>query len=271
MELNITAIRQNLKRIKVLYTDVDGTFVNNGCLFRNRHHYSINNAQALYQLLTAGVDIVMTSGREKEKLKETARLLGFKNYIANLGMQIVYNLGEKIIQNYGGNFKSPQEVKQWIQSTGVAEALLQQFSGKIEFYHPWSDVLQTHLLFIGELPYQQVSRWMEQHFPLLRIIDNGEVPPYRKFRHPHTFHVLPRSIGKRQAIEIDKRERHLSRTELIGIGDSLEDVSIAPEVGVFFLLDPTVPARGDNIVNIPNEDGEGFSRVVQFLKTHHLF
>ncbi len=270
MEFNVTEIRKRLTKVTVLYTDVDGTFVNDGCLFRNRRGYSLRNAEAIYRLLEADVDVVMTSGREKEKLKETARLLGFRNYIANLGMQIVYNLGEKVILNYGGNFKSPAEIKNWIQSTGVAEALLQQFSGKIDFYHPWSDILQTHLLFIGELPYREVTRWMATHYPSLRIIDNGEVPPYGKFSQPHTYHVLPHQIGKRSAVKIDKQERSLPREQLVGIGDSLEDVSIAPEVGVFFLLDPSVPSQEDNVIYLPNEDGEAFSRIVHFLKENQL-
>ena len=84
----------NLDKVKVIYTDVDGTFVHNGCLFCMRNGYTLQNARAIFKLLEAGIDVVMTSGREKEKLKDTARLLGFQNYIANLGIEIVYNQGE---------------------------------------------------------------------------------------------------------------------------------------------------------------------------------
>jgi HAD superfamily hydrolase (TIGR01484 family) len=256
----------NLKELKVIYSDVDGTFVTDGCLFRNKKGYSLKKAQAIYYLLTAGVDIVMTSGREKEKLKETARLLGFQNYIANLGIEIVYNRGEKVIHNYGMNVVDGENLKNLILETGVAQFLFDNFPGKIRFYKPWSDILRTHLLFIGELEYDQATALIYKYFPQLRIIDNGSVPPYQQFLHPHAYHVVPKEVGKKAAVQIDKKERKLNNDNLIAIGDSLEDLSLAEEVAIFFLLDKKIPVKYSNVIRLDNSDGEGFSRMAHSLR-----
>ncbi|GAB4366064.1 MAG: hypothetical protein Kow0042_05720 [Calditrichia bacterium] len=270
MTTDLKKIHNRLEKIKVIYTDVDGTFVTDGCLFRNTTGYTLRNAQAIFTLLQHGVDVVMTSGREREKLKDTARILGFQNYIANLGIEIVYNQGEKVVTNFGIAVSNHQELKDYIRNTGVIQAIFKRFPGKIKYYTPWSDSLRTHHLLIGELNYPEVSEWLSAEFEELRIIDNGAVPPGHGFSSPHAYHILPRNVGKRAAVALDKRERNLRTENLIGIGDSMEDVTIAGEVGIFFLLDDEVPAREDNVIRIENRDGEGFSRIVDLIKTAKL-
>ena len=50
----------------------------------------------------------------------------------------------------------------------------------------------------------------------------------------------------------------------------MEDVSIADEVAVFFLLDPTVVTHRENVIYINNDDSGGFHRIVSFLKKQNL-
>lgn len=256
---------QNLNKVSVIYTDVDGTLVTNGCLFCNRDGFTMRNAQAVYQLLSAGVDVVMTSGREKEKLKDTARLLGFQNYIANLGIELVYNQGEKVITDFGVDVPDQQSLKNWIKNSGVIETLFDNFPEQITFYEPWADILRTHYLMIGELSNPELDQLFNEKFPDLRIIDNGEVSPYKQFSKPHTYHILPKSVGKKSAIQTDKRERKLDTNNLIAIGDSLEDMTMADEVAIFFLLDDHLPIHQSNIIRVSNSRGEGFSQIVDFL------
>jgi len=252
--------------VQVIYTDVDGTFVTDGCLFRHHDGYTLNNAHAIYTLLTEEVDVVMISGREKEKLKETARILGFNNYIANLGIEIVYNQGEKVITNFGVEVPDQNSLKKWIEQSGVVNALFKKYPGKVAYYQPWSEILRTHPLLIGELDNADVQKFVAGNFPALRIIDNGRVAPHEQFERPHAYHIVPVKVGKRAAVKIDRAERGLQSQNLIGIGDSMEDVSLADQVAVFFLLDETVPAKLDNVILVNNSDGEGFSRIVNFLK-----
>jgi HAD superfamily hydrolase (TIGR01484 family) len=261
---------QNLERVSVIYTDVDGTLVTNGCLFCNNEGFTMRNAEAVYQLLSAGVDVVMTSGREKEKLKDTARLLGFQNYIANLGIELVYNQGEKVITDFGIDVPDQQSLKNWIKNSGVIDTLIDSFPGKITFYEPWADILQTHYLMIGELPRAQLDLIFAEKFPELRIIDNGEVSPYEQFSKPHTYHILPKSVGKKSAIQTDKKVRKLNTKNLIGIGDSLEDMSMSDEVAIFFLLDDHLPIHQSNIIRVSNSQGKGFSQVVEFFAENGL-
>jgi len=260
----IPEVKNKLKNVRIIYTDVDGTFVTGGCLFRNRRGYTLKNATAIYHLLTAGVDVVMTSGREKEKLKETARILGFRNYIANLGIEIVYNQGEKVITYFGADVTDHHSLKIWIEKTGVVQALLNRYPNKVRYYTPWSDVLRTHHLLIGELDFTEVQ------YPELRIIDNGSVPQEHDYSAPHAYHIVPKKVGKKTAVQIDKKERGLKTENLIGIGDSMEDVTIADEVAVFFLLDSNVKTDKTNVIYVPNEDGEGFSRIVDLLMKEKL-
>jgi len=268
--MDMTDIGKQLKKIKIIYTDVDNTFVVSGCLFKNRKGYTLDNAAAIYDLLSAGVDIVMNSGRDKNKLKETARLLGFKNYIANMGMEIVYNHGEKIVSNYGIDVDNPQSLKAWIEDTGIIESLFSRFKRQVRYYTPWSDHLKTHPLLVGELNFTEIKAWVEKSFPVLRVVDNGPVPPENDFKSPHAYHIVPKDVGKKKAIQIDKKVRNLKRENILGIGDSLEDMTMADEVGVYFALDDNIIAHRKNIIYVRNEDGYGFRRIVHHLKINSL-
>ncbi|MFZ0389753.1 MAG: HAD-IIB family hydrolase [Calditrichia bacterium] len=270
MGLEAGEIIKRLEKTTVIYTDVDGTFVSEGGLFKNRHGYTLNNARAIQLLLEKGVDVVMTSGREKETMHSTARLLGFQNYIANLGIEIVYDQGKRVISNFGAEVETQAGLKSWIEESGVVKAIFKEFPGKSRYYLPWSEGLRTHHLLIGELEFEKVQKLVDEAFPEIRIIDNGAVSPNGEFRRPHAYHILPRRVGKKAAVALDKNERHLSTCNLIGIGDSMEDESIAPEVAVFFLLDEMVEARHDNVVRVNNRDGEGFSRIIDFLNRENF-
>ncbi len=258
-------IKKKLHKLDVAYIDVDGTFVNNGCLFRNREGYTLKNASAIYELLNAGVDVVMTTSRTKEQLKEIARLLGFKNYICEMGCEIVYNNGERVLKNYG-NIKSEKDLNEWIESTGIVELFLERHKGKIRYYAPWASKVKTHPLLVGELDFEKVHTWIDEKFPQLRIVDNGRVPPEEDFKAPHAYHILPKNVGKKTAIAMDKKERCLKKENLIAVGNSMEDMIMADEVGIYFALDYTVETDRENIVYIENTNGEGFGRMVQILK-----
>jgi HAD superfamily hydrolase (TIGR01484 family) len=268
--LNSLELKQKVEQIKVIYSDVDGTFMNAGCLFKNKYQLSIKNTLSIFKLLKKRIDVVMTSGREKEKLKETARILGFNNFIANLGIEIVYNQGEKVITNHGVHIPSDKSLKKWIEESGVIQSIFNKYSNKIRYYSPWAEILRTHHLLIGELDFNEVSNWIQKNYPTLRIIDNGVVPPETDFSKPHAYHVIPKNVGKKEAVRIDKNERNLKSENLIGIGDSMEDATIAEEVGVFFLLDESVKTDRSNVYYIDNHDGEGFSRVIDILDSQNL-
>lgn len=270
--MQISNIKKRLEKVKVIYTDVDNTFVTEGCLFKDRKGYTLKNAAAIYELLNMGIDIVMNSARNKEKLKDIARLLGFRNYIANMGMEIVYNNGEKVVKNYGADIDNPYHIKSMILDTGIVDFLFLKYKGKVRYYKPWSDDLKTHPLMIGKLPIKEVQSWIEVHYPSLRIIDNGLVPKEDNFEYPHAYHIVPKDVGKKHAVQIDKKIRELRKGQLVGIGDSYEDMTMAHEVGIYFALDHSVKFMGKykNVVYIDSDDECGLSEVIQFLRQSDL-
>ena len=42
--MQISKIKKQLEKVKVIYTDVDNTFVTEGCLFKNQKGYTLKNA-----------------------------------------------------------------------------------------------------------------------------------------------------------------------------------------------------------------------------------
>lgn len=68
------------------------------------------------------------------------------------------------------------------------------------------------------------------------MTDNGEVPPEPDFSRPHCYHLPPAAAGKRSALQNDKEIRGLRAAEVVGIGESVEDMEISPQVGVYFVV-----------------------------------
>jgi len=79
--------RAALARVEVLYTDLDGTLLApGGCaLADDSGAPSTVLAEAIVALNRAGLSVVPISGREVEQLFELARLLGWRDFIAEAG------------------------------------------------------------------------------------------------------------------------------------------------------------------------------------------
>ena len=84
---------------------------------------------------------------------------------------------------------------------------------------------------------------------------------------PHAYHLMPSSASKAAAVEVHMRARGLYASDCIAVGDSREDVDIAPLVGRFFLVangaakDPSLSAR-PNVEVTEGRNGEGFYEAV---------
>ncbi len=64
-------IKKNLKELKVIYTDLDGTLLNDkGCLIKDwRGDYYLGVIKQLEKISKNNWDIVLVSGRNKVQLK----------------------------------------------------------------------------------------------------------------------------------------------------------------------------------------------------------
>lgn len=261
----IEEIAERVERVRVVYTDVDGTLVSDGCLFRNRDGPTLTKAEAIYRLGVAGVSVVMTSGRDHRRLRGTARLLGTADYIGNLGLEIALDGGAEIVHNYGLDLGDADGPRQWIDDSGVLDALFERYPDRIRPYEPWAETLHTHHLLVGDVDAEDVDSWLRERFPDLRLVDNGRVPAEPEFPSPHAYHLLPRRAGKASAVALHRERRGFARDEAVALGDSVEDRSMAAEVGVFFALDPALSADDPSVVPVDNRDHDGFARVVRSL------
>ncbi len=271
-------IDKNLSKVKVIYTDMDGTLVGpDGSLFTSPYgKLTFLVARAIFETLKAGVDVVIVSGRSQYQLKENARLLGFKNYIAELGCEIVYNLGEKVIYNIGNikleEGKKPIDI---IKGMGAVKLLFSEFSGKIRYYTPWSEYHDVNILLVGNIDVEKANKILKENkLSCLRISDNGKVPPEPDFSCPHCYHLMPRFSGKGSAVRKDKKIRGLHREEIVGIGESIGDIEIAPEVGAYFVVkngvenEPRIKdiaENSDNIFILDEAMGLGWAKVIDIL------
>jgi len=237
---NLEEIERRLTRIKVIYTDIDGTLVGpSGSLFTDPDGtLTLKIARAVLKALEAGIDVFMVSGRTGERLKTIARILGFRNYAAELGSEIIYDLGSKVIHNIKDiDLKKGQQPLDWIKERGALDLIFEEFPGKIRYHTPFSETCHNSALLIGNVEVKRANQILTEHgLAALRLADNGSISPVPDFPHPHCYHLLPASAGKRSAVKKDKEIRGLRTEELVGIGESIEDIEISSEVGVYFVV-----------------------------------
>ncbi len=227
--------------MKVAYTDVDGTMMGpGGCFIVNaRREYTLEPAPYPGAGLAGGLDVFLVSGRSRIGLLETARILGMRNYIAELGVETVYNLGEEVVTDFGAFEGSPDRLYDHIESLGVLDYLFEKYPRRLELHTPWALKRDCTPLLRGLVDVEEVNREFARRFPGLQMVDNGIIPrAYPGLDVPETraYHVVPEGVSKEGAVEADMRRRGLRREETVAIGDSEADLRFAPKVGAFFLV-----------------------------------
>jgi len=234
-------VRRLLSRVRVVYTDLDGTMMGpGGCFFRDvSGDFTLRPARALLETLRRGVDVVPVSGRSGSQMRESARLLGLRNYIAELGVELVYDLGERVVFNAGGFAGRCEDLYRAIQETGAPDFLLRRYRGRLEYHTPWSEWRDCTPLFRGLVDLEEANRLLEERFPGLVLVDNGVLPrtsPTLEVPEVHAYHLVPRGVSKERAVAEDMRRRGFERSEAVAVGDSEADLAFAGVVGVFFLV-----------------------------------
>ena len=270
-----------LSRVSVLYTDLDGTLLAPGgsLLADAAGAPSTLVAEAIVSLSRALVSVVPISGRTRLQLTEISRLLGWTDFIAELGCVLVRGTGagREVIYNTGdwpddllSEGRTPYEA---IRDSGAFAALQRTFPDCLEYHAPWHhDRQATHLL-RGSVDTAEAQATLDTLDLPVAILDNGIVrPPAHGLRCDgpiHGYHLVPRGVSKAQALALDLGTRGLVRAEAAAIGDSATDLGMAPAVAVMALVanafeSPRLatalaqsPAR--NVVRLSGERGEGWS------------
>lgn len=269
--------RKRLDKVRVIYTDVDGTMLGPmGNFFLNiRRKYTLRPANALVEALKRGVDIVLVSGRSRKQLKENARVMGLSNYIAELGVELVYDQGREVIINTGSLGEEHSDLYRSIMRSGAVDWLLSTYPHSIEFHTPWADLRDCTPLLRGLLDLDEVNRILDERFPGLILVDNGVLPRISQtldVREVRAYHLMPKGVSKEKAAAEDMRLRGFKRSETIAVGDSEADLAFASEVGVFFLVrnglfsNPhlvSALASYDNVVVTEGFLNEGWAEAVE--------
>ncbi len=234
-------LEAGMDQVRVIYTDLDGTMMGplGNFLLNIRREYTLRPVNALIEVLRRGVDVVPVSGRSGRQLRETARVLGMRNYIAELGVEMVYDLGEEVIYDTGELGIECEDLFDTIERTGAADFIISRYERRIEYHAPWSDFRDCTPLFRGLVDVEEVNGLLDERFPGLVLVDNGVLPrisPTLDVHELRAYHLMPEGVSKEKAAAADMLRRGFRRSEVIAVGDSEADLAFAAEVGVFFLV-----------------------------------
>jgi hydroxymethylpyrimidine pyrophosphatase-like HAD family hydrolase len=259
--------------IRCVYTDLDGTLLGRGggLLKDADGGFTLLGVRALEACARAGVEVVAVSGRRRETTGEMARLLGQTAYAFELGCGVVIDGEETLLT---GHFqpRDGQTVYELIAESGAPRLLLERYSGRLEYHSPWHEQREyTHLL-RGLVEIDEANALLASSgHDDLRLVDNGAIAPKPSLPDleaaPHAYHLMPKSASKVGAVETHMLARGLLPHDCIAVGDSREDVGIAPLVGRFFLVangaskDPSLAAE-PNVEVTEGRNGEGFYEAV---------
>ncbi|MHB8049730.1 MAG: HAD family hydrolase [Coriobacteriia bacterium] len=270
-----------LARVRVLYTDLDGTLVAKGgsVLADADAAPSLVAVEQIVALNRAGLRVVPISGRGRIQLRELTQLLGWDGYIAEAGGIIVHGTGltyeDRVDLGTWTEDAIPHAVSPFeaINAVRAAETLMEAFPGRIEHYAPWQLDREVSLLLRGCLDTAEGQAVLDT-LPLpLDLVDNGMLRSCGTLTcrdmPPHAYHVVPKGVCKARAIELDLAWRGLTREQAAAIGDSATDLAMADAVGVMTLVANAFASNGvtsglereprDNVWRTSGERTEGWA------------
>ncbi|MGM0365679.1 MAG: HAD family hydrolase [Actinomycetota bacterium] len=273
-------IKGKLPELRVIYTDLDGTILNDrGCLLKDGdNRYFLEAAGCIKRVGEKGIDLVLTSGRNKVQLRYNAQVMGVKNYIAELGCELVYDLGkdvrvtfdaEKI--NYDTNYGGKDLIR-------IIDILKGAFPGKIEGKVEWSKYRSYNALFFGEIDLREGNQILkEEGYEGLCLVENGKsalVDLDLDVGALYIYNLMPEGVDKGKAIAMDRKIRGIPLSGCIALGDSIADISMAGEVQFFFLMGDSLKEDGgflkklhsyDNIYITSEKMNRGWVEVIDYL------
>lgn len=239
---NKEQIKEGISDLKVIYSDLDGTLFNDqGCIIKdagNKYYFEALNL--LEKIKTKGWDLVLVSGRNKYQLRYNAQMIGVNNYIAELGSELVYDLGKEVhvtFDNSRNNIDLTYEGEDLIK---IIDLLKKEFPGKIEGKLEWAMHRSFNALFLGEIDLDKGNRLLRENgFGELILLDNGFSNLFQvdlDINRLHIYNLMPKGVTKANGVRLDKKLRNFKKKNCIALGDSLEDLKMAAEVKYFFLM-----------------------------------
>ena len=259
----------------ILYADLDGTLLGpGGSLFATPDGHTTEAAEALGALHTAGVSLVLVSGRTREQMREAARILQADAYIAELGALIVERPDE-VITNFG-EFRARGTPFDAMARSGAGGFLLERYAGRLEPHTPWSlEHRDATMLFRGFLDPTEASVTLAKAgYDWMELLDNGLILrsyPTLAVREVRAYHLVPRGVSKATGVRRHRERRRAAMARTAVIGDSLSDALVAAEVGRAFIVgsdENTLElgaVRPENLELVEDAVGLGFAKAVRTL------
>lgn len=249
--------------LRCVYTDLDGTLLGAGAsLFHTGDGaFTLLPARALEACHRAGVEVVCVSGRRRAQVMEDARLIGQSSYVFEVGSGVVVDGEARWLV---GPFEPADglDPHALIERSGAPDLLLRALDGALEVHAPWHLGREVSHVFRGQVEVERANELLtaEGHGEL-KLIDNGEIEDGRR-----CYHLIPAAASKAAAVELHMRARGLIGAECIAVGDSREDLGIAPLVGRFFLVANAgagvEAGAGGSVERTEAGHGEGFYEAV---------
>jgi hydroxymethylpyrimidine pyrophosphatase-like HAD family hydrolase len=229
--------------LRCVYTDLDGTLLGRGgSLFHDSDgEFSMLQARALEACHRADVEVVIKSGRRETSVLEDAKLMGHRSYICEVGAVVVID-GERTVFQGDAETDPGKSLAETMVDRGIPDELFEHFDGRLEWHRPWHRQRELSHLFRGKIDVGEGNRFLaDRGHKGLKLIDNGAIfAPMEGIEGPaHAYHLLPEEASKAKAVAFHMGVRGYAPEECIGIGDSVEDLTVADVVGRFF-----VPANG---------------------------
>jgi hydroxymethylpyrimidine pyrophosphatase-like HAD family hydrolase len=266
----------------IVYTDLDGTMVGRRGSFWHTADGAptAEPAAALLELHTAGVALVIVSGRTVDQVTEAGRIFAADGAIAELGSLVTWKGGRArhaltgaLPAEHAG--RTPMEV---MAELGVVEELLRRHPGRLEWHAPWHATHLTDALLRGRVdPLAVDAELAERELGWLTLKDNGAIPATSRMTlapealPPRVYHLMPRGISKGAAIAWDLERRGLTPADAVAIGDSVSDLEMAPAVDRLWITanGAGVDGMADLLAAVPNVTvtdapmGEGWAQAVR--------
>jgi hydroxymethylpyrimidine pyrophosphatase-like HAD family hydrolase len=238
--------------VRCLYLDLDATLLGRGgsLLHDGEGGTSMLGVRAIEACLRAGVEVVLMSGRRKESVAIPSRLFGQRSYIFEVGACLVLEgeehwlTGDLVPGEKGSIFEQ-------VEASGAPAVLLEHFAGHLEYHDPWHRGREVSHLFRGRVDaFAADAVLAERGHGNLRLVDNGAMHGGRTnlpdVAEPRVYHLIPEGVSKARGVAAHMRARGLRREDCIAVGDSREDLGVAPHVATCWLVanaierDPTI-------------------------------
>jgi hydroxymethylpyrimidine pyrophosphatase-like HAD family hydrolase len=246
--------------VRCLYLDLDGTLLGlGGSLFHDADGgVTALGARAVEACLRAGVEVVPVSGRRGASVRQDARLLGARSFVFEAGACVVLD-GEEHWLTAPWLPDDGRSVHDQVAATGAPDLLLERFAGRLELHAPWHVDREVSHLFRGLIDVDEAQLLLDEHgHDGLRVVDNGKAdrrsPALAALPQVRVYHLVPAGASKLRAVAAHRRMRAYDRADCVAVGDSREDLTMAAEVGAFWLVANALtsdPTLRDELAHVP--------------------